>query len=354
MIKLLNFEGCITAQVTPFDENGIDWEGLERLVEFQSRSEVSGILFVGTTGESPTLSVEEHIAVIQKGSEFIKKRILAIGGTGSNNTQETLEYTKAVQNSVDAVLLVDPYYNKPASPQIREFYYASVAEKFPALSIIPYVIPGRTGGTGLLPEDLEELSYAHRNILGVKDATGNDERTIATRRLLSEPFKILSGDDSRTLSIMLNQEILANGVISVISNVLPYSIQKFTELLKTKRIDGAKELEYILKPLFNIVTVKTDKYAWPNPCGVKTLMAGMGMIDITMRPPLGPMEPAAVKIVRKAILETIKRFSESSSGIQSVIQKDFELIEEFFLEGKIGVEERASDKNLWKELSFNY
>jgi 4-hydroxy-tetrahydrodipicolinate synthase len=353
----LEFEGCFTASVTPFKQTGeIDWQAFEKITEFQCKSGVSGILFVGTTGESPTLNPEEHVLVIKQASDFVDKRILVIGGTGSNNTAETLELTESVQNWINAALLVDPYYNKPASSQIRKLYYMPIAEKFPELPIIPYVIPGRTAGTGLVPEDLQKLKEQCPNVIAVKDATCDIERTKTTRRLLPKPFRIFSGDDSATSLMMIDPKILGNGVISVISNVLPYSVQKLTELIKDGKIEREQELEYILKPLFdNVVTVKTKERAWPNPCGIKTLMAGLGMIDVSMRPPVGPMDADAVEQVRNAILEIIIRYPTwsycGSHEIENIVQKDIDLIEEIF---EVDVIERIKNDNLWKELSFDY
>ncbi len=162
------FSGCHTALITPFKDHELYLEGLEKLVEFQISCGVSGILAVGTTGESPTLTWEEHNKVIRVVAEKCKGRCKSIAGTGSNNTQETMESTEhAVQVGVDAALLVDPYYNGPSSLEIRREYVAPVAKKFPQIQIIPYVIPGRTG-TQLLPEDLALLHKQYANMSTVK------------------------------------------------------------------------------------------------------------------------------------------------------------------------------------------
>ncbi len=150
-------------------------EDLDRLVEFQIASGVSGILAVGTTGESPTLTWEEHYKVTQAVAEKCKGRCQSIAGTGSNNTRETIEGTAhAVRVGADAAPLVDPYYNGPSSLEIRREYVAPVAKKFPQIQIIPYVIPGRTG-TQLLPEDLAILHRQFANMGTVKEATGDIE-----------------------------------------------------------------------------------------------------------------------------------------------------------------------------------
>jgi 4-hydroxy-tetrahydrodipicolinate synthase len=154
------FSGCYTALITPMTKDGVDYDGLTKLVEFQVASGVSGVLAVGTTGESPTLDWNEHDRVIEKVHEVINRKCITIGGTGSNSTEETLRGTKhALECGVEAVLLVDPYYNGPSSLEIRREYLEPVAKAFPAVKIIPYIIPGRTG-TQLSAQD---LAIAHKN-----------------------------------------------------------------------------------------------------------------------------------------------------------------------------------------------
>jgi len=356
-VKKDKWNGCFTALVTPFRKDGkIDWESLEKIVKFQCKAKVRGILFTGTTGESPTLTSKEHIEVIRRGSEFVdkfNKETLVIGGTGSNNTQEAIEYTEAVQEYVDGILLVDPYYNKPNSQQLREFYYELIAEEFPDLSIIPYVIPARTGGTGLMPKDLAELVNKHPNVIGVKDAAGDMQRTIETRKLLPEPFKIWSGDDSATVEIMTNEKIRGNGVVSVISNAFPYTVQKWTESVEgwNEKIPD-KEQRFIgayLWPLFEIVTVKTENSVWPNPCGIKTLMSALKMTEMSLRPPLSPMDEIAVEKVRTVLREAIEIGDSTTTAEKKVIQTEIHSIENMF-ELNIG-EKLVSDKN-WIKLSL--
>lgn len=150
--------GSYTALATPFADDGIDSEGLDRLTEFQISNGITGILAVGTTGESPVLTWDEHNAVVETVAKKTKGRCRCIAGTGSNNTKEAITATgHAVRLGADAVLLVDPYYNGPSSLEIRKEYIGPVAAAFPDIQIIPYVIPGRTG-TQLLPEDLALLN----------------------------------------------------------------------------------------------------------------------------------------------------------------------------------------------------
>ncbi len=302
------FSGCYTALITPFRDNEVDFEGLEKLVEFEITSGLSGILAVGTTGESPTLSWEEHNEVIRIVVEKCKGKCQSIAGTGSNNTQETMDSTEhAVHVGADAALLMDPYYNGPSSLEIRMEYVAPVAKKFPQIQIIPYVIPGRTG-TQLLPEDLAILHKQYANMRAVKEATGNIENMKRTRECCGEDFTILSGDDDMTFTIMTDPVIKASGVISVASNIAPKAIQDMTTFLNEGKQAEAEKLMIALKPLFGIVTVKTQEETpygtvtcrARNPLATKTLMAILGMPSGPCRQPLGKMTKKGIEVVLDA------------------------------------------------------
>ncbi len=302
------FSGCYTALVTPFRDNEVDFEDLEKLVEFQISAGVSGILAVGTTGESPTLTWQEHNKVIESVAERCKGKCQSIAGTGSNSTRETIESTKhALDAGADAALLVDPYYNGPSSLEIRREYVAPVAKGFPQIQIIPYVIPGRTGAQ-LFPEDLAILHQQYPNVSAVKEATGNIENMKRTRECCGEDFSILSGDDDKTFSMMTDPVIKASGVISVASNIAPKAIHEMTVMLNEgNRAEGEKLLA-ALKPLFGIVTVKTQEETpfgtvlcrGRNPLPAKTLMAILGMPVGPCRPPLGRMTEKGIQVVLEA------------------------------------------------------
>ena len=299
------FSGCYTALMTPFKNHEVDYEGLEKLLEFQIEGGVSGILAVGTTGESPTLTWEEHNKVIRIAAEKCKGRCQSIAGTGSNNTQETIESTQhAVHVGVDAALLVDPYYNGPSSLEIRNEYVAPVANMFPQIQIIPYVIPGRTGAQ-LLPEDLAILHKQFPNMSTVKEATGDLENMKRTRECCGEDFAILSGDDDKTFTMMIDPMIKASGVISVASNIVPKAVYDMTMLLNKGEQAEAEKLMIALKPLFGIVTVKTQEDTphgkvlcrARNPLATKTLMAILGMPVGPCRQPLGKMTKKGIGVV---------------------------------------------------------
>ncbi len=289
--------GCYTALTTPFTDGGIDWEGLDRLVDFQIENGITGILAVGTTGESPVLNWQEHNDVTERIARKTDGRCACIAGTGSNNTRETLEGTRhAVEFGVQGVLLVDPYYNGPSSIEIRREYVAPVAKAFPKIDVIPYVIPGRTG-TQLLPEDLGLLFKEYPNVNTVKEATGSIENMRRTRECCGPEFTILSGDDPLTVAMMTDPEIRSAGVISVASNVAPKAVAEMVSLLAAGRRNEATALAAKLEPLFNLVTVKTTEKTpfgavvcrARNPLAYKTLMAILGMPAGGCRQPLGKM-----------------------------------------------------------------
>ncbi|MBW2368434.1 MAG: dihydrodipicolinate synthase family protein, partial [Deltaproteobacteria bacterium] len=174
-------KGSYTALITPFADDTVDYDGLDKLIEYQIGNGISGILAVGTTGESPTLTWDEHHKVIEHVAQKTRGRVKCLAGTGSNNTKESLAATQsAVKTGVDAVLLVDPYYNGPSSLEIRREYITPIAQACHDVQIIPYVIPGRTGAQ-LLAEDLAILNRQYPNVSTVKEATGNIENMRHTR-----------------------------------------------------------------------------------------------------------------------------------------------------------------------------
>jgi 4-hydroxy-tetrahydrodipicolinate synthase len=300
--------GCYTALTTPFTGAQIDYVGLAKLLDFQLRNGITGVLAAGTTGESPVLTWDEHNKVIEAVAKKTKGKCICIAGTGSNNTKESLEGTRhAAAVGVDAVLLVDPYYNGPSSLEIRREYVAPVAAAFPDLEVIPYVIPGRTG-TQLLPEDLALLYRSYPNVRTVKEATANLENMRRTRHCCGSDFTILSGDDSMTYEMMVDPQIKAAGVISVASNVAPKAVTEMIRLLSEGHRAEAKTLMLKLEPLFNLVTVKTTETTpygevscrARNPLAYKVLMSILGMPSGMCRPPLGKITPNGLNTVLDA------------------------------------------------------
>jgi 4-hydroxy-tetrahydrodipicolinate synthase len=339
--------GCFTAIITPFENDAVDYEGLIRLSDFQIKNEIAGILAVGTTGESPVLTWDEHNRVIEVVAERTKGKCLCIAGAGSNNTIESLEGTKhAVSAGADAVLLVDPYYNGPSSLEIRKEYVAPVAEAAPDIEIIPYIIPGRTGAQ-LLPEDLAILNETYDNVNTVKEATGNLENMRKTRKCCGGDFTILSGDDGMTFEMMTDPAIKASGVISVATNVAPKAISQMVERLRNGDQAGAKKLLDALKPLFDLVTVKTmEKTRFGevvcrarNPLAYKTLMSILGMPSGGCRRPLGKMTRNGLDTV----LNTARKVQANHPEI-------FEPVAEFF---NVDIESRLKDTSLLEGLYYH-
>lgn len=340
--------GCYTALITPFDRAGaVDYQGLDRLVAYQIENGITGILAVGTTGESPTLSWEEHKDAITAIAEGTRNRCLCIAGTGSNNTREALAGTEhAAAVGADAVLLVDPYYNGPSSLEIRREYVAPVAARFPDMTIIPYIIPGRTGAQ-LLPEDLALLFSEFANVNTVKEATGNLANMKRTRECCGSDFLILSGDDGLTFDMMTAPRINAGGVISVVTNIIPKTVTDMVNLLREGHIAEAEQLKSAIEPLFDLVTVKTtEKTPYGdvvcrarNPLAIKTLMAVLGLPAGGCRRPLGKMSRAGLD----KVLDIARTVNTRNPEI-------FKPLADFFnVDITMRIEDPAFQEGLWYE-----
>jgi 4-hydroxy-tetrahydrodipicolinate synthase len=339
-------KGCFTAIVTPFKDDTVDYEGLGRLADFQIKNGITGILAVGTTGESPVLSWDEHLKVVEAIAGKTKGKCLCIAGAGSNNTKESLKAAKhAVEVGADAILLVDPYYNGPSSLEIRKEYVAPVAAAAPDTEIIPYVIPGRTGAQ-LLPQDLAILNASFKNVNMVKEATASIENMRQTRECCGPDFTILSGDDGMTFDMMTDPAITAAGVISVASNVAPGFITQMVRRLEEGNRTAAEKLAAALKPLFGIVTVITMentpygevKCRARNPLAFKTLMSILGMCSGACRQPLGKMSRNG--------LETVL---EAARKVQTNNPEIFKPVADFF---NVDIEERLNTPSFWEGLFY--
>ena len=305
----------------------VDYEGLAQLVDFQVKNGVTGILAVGTTGESPTLSWQEHSKVIEQVDQDSGKRCLTIAGTGSNSTEEAIAGTERAQNAgIKAVLLVDPYYNGPSSLEIRREYIEPIAQRFPEVQVIPYIIPGRTG-TQLFPPDLAILHNQYPNVSCVKEATGDLKNAELTRKLCGDDFDILSGDDEKTLTMMISPDIQANGVISVISNIAPRAVSDMVHYCLDGNEEAASVIVQALKPLFDLVTVKTQEQTpygsvickARNPLACKTLMNILGMPAGPCRQPLGKMTRNGLEIV----LNNARKVYEANPQVLEPITRHF-------------------------------
>jgi len=339
--------GCYTAIITPMRDSAIDYEGLRSLLGFQVRCGANGVVVVGTTGESPTLSWSDHMTVIERTLEYSSERFLVIAGTGSNSSDEALEATrKSWDLGAKAALLIDPYYNGPSSIEIRKEYVEPIARRFPDMQFIPYVIPARTG-TQLLPQDLAILHKSCGNVNAVKEATGDYENARLTRKLCGDRFNILSGDDDRTYELMTIDDIRANGVVSVVSNITPKAVQEMCKFLIEGERDKAERIAEALRPLFQTVTIKTEettpygtvscKARNPLPC--KTLMNIMGMPSGPCRPPLG-------KMTRRGIETLLEKARMVYKNTPEILRP----VEEFFA---VNLEKRLYDERCWRGLCYD-
>ena len=264
--------GTFTALVTPFNTDGsIDYGALRELVNWQIASGVEGIVPVGTTGESPTLDMEEHLKVIEVTIEAAAKKVIIIAGTGANSTSEALELTReAKQLGADATLQVTPYYNKPnAEGMFRHF--TAVADL--GLPVVLYNVPGRAGKE--IPLETVVRLAANPMVVAIKEAAGNVDRVSAI--LNACEMTVLSGDDSLTLPMI---SVGASGVISVASNVIPAEVSNMVRLARLEKFADARELHRMYYPLFR------DLFLDTNPIPVKAALAMMGRILPTYRLPL--------------------------------------------------------------------
>lgn len=272
----MQLKGSMVAIATPFKNGGIDTEAYRRLIEFQIENGTAGIVPCGTTGESATLTHEEHEHLIRQTIELVRGRALVIPGTGSNSTREALRLTRAAKESgADAALLITPYYNKPTQEGLRRHYDTVAAEV--DIPLIVYNVPGRTG-VSIEPDTLARLVADHDNIIAVKDSTGNLDWTSAVCGI--KKLAVLSGDDSMTLPMM---SLGAVGVISVLANIAPKAVAEMVGKAAAGDWTGAREIHQRYFKLTRSLFVET------NPIPVKAAMEMMGLIGPEIRLPLVPV-----------------------------------------------------------------
>ncbi len=292
MMATTMFTGCYTALVTPFTQNGaVDEARLKDLVEAQIAGGVDGLVPCGTTGESPTLSHEEHNHVVELVVKFAAGRCKVIAGTGSNSTDEAIQMTRhAKAAGADASLQVAPYYNKPTQAGLYA-HFRAIAETCD-IPLILYNIPGRCG-VDIANDTMARLRRDLPNhIVGLKEATGNVDRVSQLRALVDRDFCILSGDDSLTLPMMA---VGAQGVISVASNVMPREVTDMAHAALKGDFERAGRIHARLFPLFKDLFIET------NPIPVKAALAMTGQIEEAYRLPLVPMSDANKAQLRKTL-----------------------------------------------------
>jgi len=285
------FRGSIPALITPFgDDGGFDEKAFRDFVEWQIGEGSHGLVPVGTTGESPTLSHDEHKQVVEVTVEVARGRVPVIAGVGSNSTTETVDLARHAEKAgADAVLVVTPYYNKPHQRGLKA-HFGTVAEAI-SIPLFIYNIPGRSV-IDMLPETMADLHHAHANIVGVKDATANIGRVSDQRLHCGTDFIQLSGEDITALGFMAHG---GQGCISVTANVAPRLCSEFQQACLAGRFDEALAIQDKLTPLHRVL------FAEPSPAGAKYALSVLGKIGEHVRSPIVPLEEKTRASVREAM-----------------------------------------------------
>ncbi|MDG3088829.1 4-hydroxy-tetrahydrodipicolinate synthase [Vibrio hannami] len=285
------FSGSIVALVTPFGSDGeVDFDSLKKLVDFHVEAGTDGIVAVGTTGESATLTVEEHVKVVNKVVEFAAGRVPVIAGTGANATHEAVTFSKLLNDSgIDGILSVTPYYNKPTQEGLYQ-HYKAVAEAS-EVPVVLYNVPGRTA-VDMLPETVARLAKLDK-IVALKDATGDLERVAIHRELCGEDFVLLSGDDATGLEFV---RLGGQGVISVTNNVAVADMAKMMKLALSGEFEEAAQIDARLQTLHKNLFVESS------PIPVKWAVHKLDLIeDGHLRLPLTELSDGAKPVVEKAL-----------------------------------------------------
>jgi 4-hydroxy-tetrahydrodipicolinate synthase len=283
------FRGAITALVTPFHNGRVDEDAYRRLIDWQIRRGIDGIVPCGTTGESATLSHEEHARVIDIAVDEAAGRVPVIAGAGSNNTAEAIRLTRhAKEAGADGALLITPYYNKPTQEGLYQ-HYRKIAEEsqFP---LVLYNVPGRTG-VNLLPATVARLAEIP-DVVAIKEATGDMKQVGEVIEYCADRITVLSGDDFTILPLL---SLGGRGVISVVSNVLPADTAAMVRAYAEGDLETARRLHYRLVPLARALFLET------NPVPVKTALSMMGRIPLEVRLPLVPLQAANRTLLQQAL-----------------------------------------------------
>lgn len=272
------FQGTYTALVTPFTNGEFDEKAFERLIEDQIQGGVDGIVPVGTTGESPTVSMEEHAKIVELAVKIAQGKVKVIAGTGANSTEEAVHLTQSAEKAgADGSLQVAPYYNKPSQEGLFQ-HFSKIAEST-SLPLVLYSIPGRCG-IQIDVSTVARLADKHANVTSIKEAGGDVDRVSQLRQSLSEDFNIISGDDALTLPFI---SVGAVGVISVASNIIPERVSELVRAALGGDFSKAKSIHQTLYPLFKDLFIET------NPVPVKTALALKGIGNEEFRLPLCKM-----------------------------------------------------------------
>ncbi len=277
----MQFQGAFTALVTPFRNGEVDEERYRALVEWQIEQGINGLVPCGTTGESATLTHQEHKDVIRICVEQVKGRVPVLAGAGSNNTREAVELTRyAKQAGADGALLITPYYNKPTQEGLYQHFKAIAAEV--PMPFIVYNVPSRTG-INLCPETLARMKRDIPEVIGVKEATGNLIQVSEIIEYCGPDFQVLSGDDFTVLPLLA---VGGCGVISVSSNVVPAKMSEMCRAFFEGDLATARRVHY------EIASINRAMFLETNPIPVKTALSMMGRIELELRLPMVPLQPA--------------------------------------------------------------
>ncbi len=283
------FKGSMVALVTPFKNNKIDEKALRKLVNFQIDNGTDVLVPCGTTGESATLSLQEHEHVIDVVISEAKRKAKVVPGTGSNNTAEALEFTShAKKAGADGALIISPYYNKPTQEGIYQHF--KVLSDNVDIPLIAYNIASRTG-KNIETDTMVRISKL-KNVVGVKEASGNVKQMADVKRLCGNDFDLISGDDALTLPLL---SIGGCGVISVVANIAPKDVSEMIKAYNDGNTQKARQIYYKLMPLVDAIFIET------NPIPVKTAMALMGMIDGALRLPMCAMSDENLEKLKKVL-----------------------------------------------------
>ena len=286
------FAGSFVALITPFKNGKVDEKRLADLIEWQIRSGTHGIFPCGTTGESATLSHEEHTQVVKLVVDIVKKRVPVVAGSGSNSTAEAIRLTREAQEvGADGVVMISPYYNRPTQEGIYQ-HYRAVAQAVPGFPIVFYNIPGRTG-SNIEPSTMARLAEID-NIVGVKEAAGSIDQVLNIITACGDKLAIFSGEDSLTFSMM---SLGGKGVLSTVANVAPREMADLANAGLVKQWDSAAQMQLKLIPLIRALFLET------NPIPAKTALALMGKCELELRLPLVPMAEANLAKLKTVLKE---------------------------------------------------
>ena len=286
----MQFSGAFTALVTPFKDGAVDEDAYRALIEWQIEQGINGLVPCGTTGQSATLSHDEHGQVIRICVEQVGGRVPVLAGAGSNNTREAVELTRYAKDAgADGALLITPYYNKPTPAGLVEHFKAIAKEV--SMPFVVYNVPGRTA-LNLAPKTLARIREAVPEVVGVKEATGDLKQVSDIVEIMGPEFSVMSGDDFTVLPLL---SVGGKGVISVVTNIVPSLMAAMCKAFAARDTEKAAKLHFELMPLQRAMFLET------NPIPVKTSLALMGKLSLELRLPLVEMEPENLEKLKIAL-----------------------------------------------------